>query len=417
MANISIPPPFLVNSLVIIVMIYVGRVQEVIPGLSGYSIGKFAIGIVLFQYVFSRDKNPERQPLWSFPGWKYLVCISVIAIGSIPGSVWQQASLNFVISSYLKLIVFVYLVAIIPRTRNDLIRISYGLIISAIILSAGTIINPKYELDRLSTSGSYDSNDIALVLVMILPVLYYFMLEAGGFLKMVLLAAIGLSIIVIPMTGSRGGILALIAVVAAILLKHGLKSSIKLLPILVTVLFFVLSDSPHLQRYIGIANLESDYNMDQSSGRIAIWKRTSILILKNPIFGSGAGCFAVAESQTHNGKGKWSAAHNSFIQIGVELGMIALFLHIWIIVVMIRQWREEGTWLGKGFEVSLYAYCVGGFFLSWAFAYAFYFILAISIAAARLKKIEVEASGDCTMEQPWRVRQRREVTQEIADGI
>jgi O-antigen ligase len=244
-------------------------------------------------------------------------------------------------------------------------------------------LNPNYKQDRAATGFSYDPNDIALTLVMVLPIIYYLMLEARGWHRWLLLATISTVFYILPMTGSRGGILAFIIVIVLILLKHGIKRLFYLVPVFFLVLFMAFSNSQHLDRYIGITDLSSDYNMDSKFGRIEIWKRTAQLMLNNPLLGCGAGVVSVAEGATHTGK--WMTSHNSFLQIGAELGLGGLILHLWIIRSMILLWRKESGALGKGIEVGLYAYCAGGFFLSWAYAYTFYFFVALSIAMARIQ--------------------------------
>lgn len=110
---------------------------------------------------------------------------------------------------------------------------------------------------------------------------------------------------------------------------------------------------------------------------------------ENPVLGSGPGTFTVAEGLAHEG-GKWSAAHNSFVQIGAELGVSGLALFILILyssLASVRQRDGTSRWFEQGVEVGLYAFCVGGFFLSWAYSYAFYFFIALSIVSVKTRQL------------------------------
>lgn len=129
--------------------------------------------------------------------------------------------------------------------------------------------------------------------------------------------------------------------------------------------------------------MKQDYNTSAQGGRLEIWKRGLSLMVTHPLLGTGAGTYTIADGTTHEG-GKWSTAHNSFVLIGVELGIIALIIQIKLIQRAIQAVRRDVDtsplpWFSKGVEIGLYGYCVGGFFLSWAYSSLFYFFIALSI--------------------------------------
>jgi len=381
----------LINCLMVLVLIYVGRIQELIPFLSSLMIGKVAVILVLLLYIISKKDGQYKQPIFSYPQAKYVAIITLLALLSIPGSIWQWQSFDFVVSFYSKLLIFVYLIVMIVKTEDDLRKLCWGIGISCLVLCITAVVNPKtVEGGRLYVGGTYDPNDFALLLTMCLPVMFYLWEKESGSIKHLLLVPMLISLYVIPKTGSRGGFLAFAIVMIAILLKKGIRYFIKgtfILAIITAMFYF--SGSQQLDRFKTILDLDKDYNQDVQEGRVQIWKRSSMLMLDKPLLGSGVGAFTAAEGRTHEG-GKWSTAHNSFIQIGVEAGIFALVAHIWIIWKMISQARQRPGWLSSGLEVGLYAYVVGGMFLSWAYAYIFYLFVGLSLAQAR---IEVQQSA------------------------
>ena len=375
----------LVNWLVVLILIYVGRILELVPYLANFSIGKFAVILVLIFYVTSKKDGQLNQPIFSFPQGKYLAIVTVLAVLSIPGSVWQGKSFDFVFSFYSKLLIFVYLIVMIVSTEEHLKKLSWGLVLSCLALCITAVVNPMMVVGRLYVGGTYDPNDLALLLVMCLPIIFYLWEKESGSIKHLLLVTMLLSLYIVPKTGSRGGLLALVAVIVAILLKKGIRYFFKgVLVVAVVAAMFYCVGGGQLERFSTISDLDDDYNQSAQEGRVQIWKRTSKLMLDNPLFGSGVGAFVQAEGQTHEG-GKWSSAHNSFIQIGVESGLIALAAHIWALWKMISQARQRPGWLSSGLEVGLYAYVVGGMFLSWAYAYVFYLFIGLSLAQARIE--------------------------------
>ena len=112
-----------------------------------------------------------------------------------------------------------------------------------------------------------------------------------------------------------------------------------------------------------------------------IWKRGMGYAVARPVFGIGLGNFPSAEGRSRvalqqfsQGRGwKWSAPHNSLVQITSELGFIAGSLFIVVIVgsiaSLVRTFREtQGQdQLPAFLALSIVGYAVTGFFLTWAF--------------------------------------------------
>jgi O-antigen ligase len=135
-----------------------------------------------------------------------------------------------------------------------------------------------------------------------------------------------------------------------------------------------------------------------TEARWNVWMTGLRIMLENPLFGVGAANFEIAEGMTHGGTGKWDAAHNSFIQVGAELGVggLALFLFLLyrgvknsrIIASLSRRDARLRSCLGlaPGIEVSLYGYIVMGTTLSHGYSYIAYVFLGLSVAMLRLAR-------------------------------
>ncbi len=76
-------------------------------------------------------------------------------------------------------------------------------------------------------------------------------------------------------------------------------------------------------------------NIDRlSSGRTSIWRATVLVQAENPMtFVYGMGW------NSHNESGIWKSAHNSYLLILYELGIIGLIMFLVLIVAVIRQVR------------------------------------------------------------------------------
>jgi O-antigen ligase len=148
----------------------------------------------------------------------------------------------------------------------------------------------------------------------------------------------------------------------------------------------------------------SDYNWvgNAEGGRMDVWRRGIGYMVHHPVTGVGLGAFPVAEgtlsplaSQQAWGVGvKWSAAHNSFVQAGAELGVFGLVAFVGLLASAFLLARRtaalglaagDGTVaaLGDALSASFVGYAVAGFFLSQAYAAYLFAMVGILLGLGR----------------------------------
>ena len=182
-----------------------------------------------------------------------------------------------------------------------------------------------------------------------------------------------------------------------------------------------LASSQYWERMRTMWTPETEYDQT-AGGRTEIWK-TALKLMASAPWGVGVAGFDTAEGLSHEGKGKWSAAHNSFLQIGTELGVLGLVVFVVLLGSTFRDLRrvreaafrnQRSNWrdsknglphralveesvdlarLTSALQISLSAYVVGGFFLSQAYAAVLYVLLALSVCCRRLAEPLFEARG------------------------
>lgn len=393
------PPPqrngIAVYCLMLLIMVYVGRVHELIPGLGRVDVAKFAIALTLLFY-FATPKKGGASIFASIQA-KYILGILLMVILSIPFSVYISGSIEFLTKSFIKNVFFFFLIIAIVDTADDLDKVALAVVASVLSLSIAVLL--VHHEARAHASNTYDPNDTAFVLVTFLPIVYYRMKGTAGAAKLALAGVIIVMVLACIRTVSRGGLLGLCVVGAAIYLKQGKSLRGAVLPLLMLVIVF-LSFAPesYWHRMSTMMNPDADYNVTESTGRIDIWKRGLRMIATRPL-GVGANDFAIAEGRMHEGKGKWSAPHNSFIQIGGELGVIGLYLFVKLLFSSIKSMREckeldkketVPRYLLDGIEVSFYGYMATGFFLTQAYSAVLYLLVAMAICARKAIERDVE---------------------------
>ena len=177
-------------------------------------------------------------------------------------------------------------------------------------------LDPDGELSvlrRLCGSGIYhDPNDLCLLLIAGLLICLDRALRPGGPTRPLWAGLLGCFVYALTLTHSRGGLLAVVAGLAAYFAgRYGAKRTILLLLLLAPVGLAVFAGR-QTRFDLGDGN-------DTSQHRLRTWSDGFELIPSHPLFGIGAGRYAEQCGQV---------AHNSFVHAYVELGLLGggLFL-------------------------------------------------------------------------------------------
>jgi len=148
---------------------------------------------------------------------------------------------------------------------------------------------------------------------------------------------------------------------------------------------------------------DRDYNFTEENGRIQVWGRGVGYMLQHPLLGVGPNNFPAAEgklspfaARQQLGIGvRWSAAHNSFIQVGAELGIPGLVLFLGIIASAFGALRRSSrsaladpqqtrSQLTHTLTASLIGFVVGSFFLSLGYHEILYTLVALAVGLEKV---------------------------------
>jgi len=390
-AAVERTPPVL-WAVVLFMFVSIGRIQELIPGLEKLYPGKVFGILMLGAYFFCSKKN--KVSFKEFPEVACVLGIFLLSLVSIPLSVWPTKSAESAISFFLNNCLLLYIIANTLTSYNQIRKIVFAFLIATALLSASALAS-QGAASRISTGGTYDPNDLAFLSVCAFPFAAFAFFEEKGIKKILLLFDIGLIIATVIFTRSRGGFLGLIFVGAFIILKTFKKRKLIVGLLLAGSIgvFVLLSPPQYWERISTIVEPEDDYNVTSYAGRIEVWKRGLKMMVENPFPGVGIGNFTTAEGLSHKDiGGKWSTAHNSFIQIGAELGIGGGILFCLLLYYLFRRIRRlsfknhKFSVFKNSIEVSLVGYMVGGFFLSQAYNVVLYLIVGLTVALSCVVK-------------------------------
>ena len=215
-----------------------------------------------------------------------------------------------------------------------------------------------------------DNNELALALVMLLPILNYLRLHSGArYIRMGIIGVIVLCVTSILGSYSRGGYIALASVAIAFWLRTKKKLTYMLVAFIVLVPLFEFMPNSFYARVDSIQNYNSD---DSFQGRVASWSVAYHYAMDHIPFGAGFYGINLPSVWQKYHPGELHAAHSIYFQTLGEQGVIGLALYLAIIGVAFLNLRATirdtigvpaFAWandLARAINLSLIAFCIGG---------------------------------------------------------
>ncbi len=382
----------------LLTLFFVTQILQLFPAVGRFQVAKITVLIVAVVFISSREGITSRVRINAAPQLKYAMGILLLAIITIPFSLWPSNSIGFIVEVFAKNIVFVYLLVQAVRSDRDARVVAFALVAGCamVVLAMLTNLGPEVKIaedERLNVAGTYDANDLALLFVVALPYAFFMLRGSRLFQQILLIAAIGLMLVGIVKTGSRGGFLGLI-VIGVLMFLRGSKQARKYTLITTIVgisLFAFAAPTSYWNRISTIFDYEKDYNARAEEGRFAIWRTGLEMFAARPLTGVGIYCFSIGHSKFGETRLQMSP-HNSIIQITAELGIggLALFaLIVWTSLASTRRIRrraredlapENLIWLASAVEISFIGFLVSAFFLTHAYSAIFCFLAGMSAA-------------------------------------
>jgi O-antigen ligase len=398
---------FVASALCAMLFVLIGRAGEIIPGASHLPLAKIAVALVVLGAFIGRQKL-SKVAFSASPMARTALVFFALGVASVLFSIWKANSLSFVLSNLLVLAtVFVLVFKVVTSWR-----VVQGTLL-ALCASAAALAVPaalRYSGERVEVGLTYDTNDLAFVLVTVIPIGLAFAFVRTGWRRWMFAAMCGICLWAMLLTESRGGLLGLIAGVLAFLAwKPALPGGQRVRAVggawrrliwtfaaaCVALLAWTLLPGQARDRFATMLDIESDYNMQEESvGRTFIWKRNMLAVAQRPI---GYG-IASAGALNLRFSGRYQTAHNSVVQVATELGILGMILFLrlywlaWSGLGRLRYAIEpdpqqpqlisgpDAPMILHGLRAALVASFVAGFFLSQGFSYLLFTLLALCAA-------------------------------------
>lgn len=279
-------------------------------------------------------------------------------------------------------------------TMLNVDRVQASLVGAAALLAIQLLAQGQMSGDRLTSIGAFDSNDIAALLAFAFPLALGLAIRSTGLIRFIGIAAVPISLATIAATASRGGVVALgVACLVYALGLRGMRRAVFVGSLLIGAGAVWFSAPPLFrERMATLASLEEDYNLSETSGRMAIWSRGLRQVWADPIMGVGFDNFPFADGRSlaESGQtGKWSAAHNAYVQVFVDLGIVGGAIYMMMLIGAVR--RAARQWTRKARDAAyrpellaaISAFCAGALLLSHAYFWPLFGLLGLVYFADR----------------------------------
>jgi O-antigen ligase len=348
-----------------------------IPGVG--SVSRLA-GIVAFAGAAALllVERKIRAPLPSHLALTAFLCWSAF---TLYWSVQQAATLERIVT-YAQLLALVWLVWQIARDAAQIDMLLSAYVLGCLPAIAGTIRgfrSAEAVYYQRYAGGGLDPNDLALTLALSLPMAFYLSLRRTGWQRWLFRAYLALAATAILLTASRAGTAAMaIAFTLPFLCWKTLPGGERKVLLAGTLLLAAVSASlVPAASWKRLATTFGEVERGTLNSRTLLWGAGWEAIQGRPLEGVGAGAYP--ESLVpYIGRPRdfTPVAHNTFVSVFVETGLIGFTLFVLFLFLTIRQLGSCPAVQRTAWRVCLVVWATGVSTLTWEHRKPTWFLFA-----------------------------------------
>jgi len=396
-------------------MLY-ARPNDLLPVLGDFPLVKIlAIGVLLI-YIGSKISAGDRLSVWTL---EMTMLATIVALGLLlmPLAASPKDSMDVLTDTYLKTVVIFILMVNLIDTRQRIFSMWKLVVVCGAALGLGAI--KSYTMGEFTmrglrieglVGGMFENpNDLATALDLLLPFAVVLALIGKGFARLFYLFCAAILAVGVLVTLSRGGFLGLIASGALLVWKLGRGRRLKtiLAAVLICGILFSAMPGGYGARIATIFSNDQD-KTGSAQLRRELMERAASIAIHRPIVGVGIGNFHIYSI-------KEKLAHNAYLEIAAELGVMGLIAYLILILAPLRSLyrierqtrgmrsksEREMYWLSVSIQAAIIAYMVCSFFASIQYLWYLYYTAAYAVALRQIHAAEETEEMKMKMKMKW----------------
>ncbi len=391
-------------------MLY-ARPNDLFPALGDFPLVKIVSISVLLIYIGSKISAGEKLSVWTLE-MTMLVVIAALGLLLMPIAASPKQSMDMLTDIYLKTVIIFILMVNLIDTRQRIFSMWKLVVICGAALGVGAIrsyMKGEFAVKGVRIEGLVggmfeNPNDLATALDLLLPFAVALTLISKGLSRLFYLVCAAVLAVGVLFTLSRGGFLGLIASSGVLLWKLGRWRRLKTTLGVALICGILLAVMPggYGARIVTIFNNEQDQT-GSAQERRELLERAASIAISRPIVGVGMGNFHIYSIRE-------KAAHNAYLEIAAELGVMGLIAYLILILAPLRSLHRierqtrgmrtkrerEMYWLSVSIQAAFIAYMVCSFFASIQYLWYLYYTAAYAVALR-----QIHAAEETEEEMKW----------------
>jgi O-antigen ligase len=340
-------------------------------GTSARLVGIVAAGLGVLAII---ESGKVRRPA---PGHIVMALFVLLAAASHLWSLYPEGT-SVQIVSYIQLLLMVWLIwELAPRAAGQL-KLMQAYVLGTFVSGIDTVYlfltHQESAYQRYAGAG-LDANDLGLMMALSIPISYYLLLQAKGKMAWIYRLQLVLAGTTIVLTASRGAALASIVALAIIPLTSAslpARRKIAVLLTMVSVICAAVLFAPETS-WERLSTAPSELEHGTLTGRTVIWTAGWEIFRAHPFLGIGANAFRPIVSRVlaepirldQQAYPPAPPAHNTFLSVLVEQGVVGLIIFCLLLGVLAASMRTMPVFPRRLWTLSLVVWMVGVSSLTW----------------------------------------------------
>lgn len=342
----------------------------------GIALATFWIGTVVVTGRF-RKLTPFHIALLVFICWNAL---------SIFWSANADRTVEHILT-WIQLFLMIFILWDLYTTRETILAGLQMYVLGCYVALGSTIINfligNTFYYERYSAAGT-SPDDLGAILAIGIPMAWYLANSKRNskfsyVLKVVNYAYIPAALMGISLSATR---LALVATIPGIvfglasLTQVKLSTRITIFLFLIVAAYYLLPLIPQ-ESFQRLGTTGTEISSGDLNGRVELWRQGIVAFEEHPLLGVGSNMYRSVNTEN-------KVAHNSFISVLVELGLVGIVLFGITLAIAIRQIFGQPTWDTRLWLAVLAGWAVAASTLTWEYRKPTWLFLGLIIANAAL---------------------------------